>query len=75
MKDTLIEIKNNLQGNNSRVDEAENQINDLEYKEAKNNKKKRESKKKKIGEWCKQPARQLLAIEHLLHRDARRREK
>ena len=34
-KDTLIEIKNNLQGNNSRVDEAENQINDLEHKEAK----------------------------------------
>ena len=29
MKETLIEIKNNLQGNNSRVDEAENQINDL----------------------------------------------
>ena len=37
MKDTLIEIKNNLQGNNSRVDEAKNQINDLEYKEAKTN--------------------------------------
>ena len=36
MKDTLIEIKNNLQGNNSRVNEAENQINDLEHKEAKN---------------------------------------
>ena len=39
----------NLQGNNSRVDEAENQINDLEHKEAKttnqNNKKKKESKK------------------------------
>ena len=35
MKDTLIEIKNHLQGNNSRVDEAENQINDLEHKEAK----------------------------------------
>ena len=35
-KDTLIKIKNNLQGN-SRVDEAENQINDLEHKEAKNN--------------------------------------
>ena len=30
-KDTLIEIKNNLQGNNSRVDEAENQINDMEH--------------------------------------------
>ena len=33
MKDTLIEIKNDLQGNNSRVDEAENQINDMEHKE------------------------------------------
>ena len=38
MKDTLIEIKNNLQGNKSRMDEAENQINDLEHKEEKNNK-------------------------------------
>ena len=35
-KDTLIEIKNNLQGNNSRVDEAKIQIDDLEHKEAKN---------------------------------------
>ena len=34
-KDTLIEIKNNLQGNNSRVDEAKIQINDLEHKEPK----------------------------------------
>ena len=33
-KDTLIEIKNNLKENNSRVDEAKNQINDLEHKEA-----------------------------------------
>ena len=31
MKDTLIEIKNNLKGNNSRVDEADSQINHLEY--------------------------------------------
>ena len=37
MKDILIEIKNNLQGNSSRVDEAKSQINDLEHKEAKNN--------------------------------------
>ena len=37
MKDTLIKINNNLQGINSRVDEAENQISNLEYKEAKNN--------------------------------------
>ena len=46
---TLIEIKNNLQGNNSRVDEGGNQINDLEHKEAKtmsqNNKKKKNPKK------------------------------
>ena len=48
MKDTLNEIKDSLQGNNSRVNEGENQINDLEHKEAKttnqNNKKKKESK-------------------------------
>ena len=36
-KDILIEIKNNLQGNNSKVDEAKKQINDLEHKEAKHN--------------------------------------
>ena len=35
MKGTLTEIKNNLQGNNSRMDEAENKINDLELKEPK----------------------------------------
>ena len=35
MKDSLIEIKNHLQGNNSRVDEAENQINDREHMEGK----------------------------------------
>ena len=34
MKNMLIEMKN-LQGNNSRVNKAENEINDLEYKEAK----------------------------------------
>ena len=37
MKDILIEMKNKLQVNNSKMDEAENQINDLEHKEAKNN--------------------------------------
>ena len=47
MKDTLIEIKNNLQGNNSRVDEAENQINELEHKEAKTTRRKKESKTNK----------------------------
>ena len=34
-KDTLIEIKNNLQGNNNRMDESENEINHMEHKEAK----------------------------------------
>ena len=47
MKDTLIEIKNNLQGNSSRMDEAENQINDLEYKEAKTNQPEQQEKSPK----------------------------
>ena len=34
MKDILIEMKNKLQGINSRLDEADNQINDLKYMEA-----------------------------------------
>ena len=47
MKDTLVEIKN-LQGKNSRMDNAKNEINDLEHKETKKqplrtNKKKKES--------------------------------
>ena len=46
MKDTLIKIKNNLQGNNSRVDEAENQIHDLEHKEGKNNQSEPQKEKK-----------------------------
>ena len=36
-KDSLIEIKNNSQGNNSKVEEAENKINDLEHEEEINN--------------------------------------
>ena len=44
-KDILIEIKNNLQGNNSRVDEAKNQINDLEYKKEKNNQSEQQQKR------------------------------
>ena len=50
-KDTLIGIKNNLQGNDSRVDEAENQINDLEHNKKTtnwNNKKKRQSEQIRI---------------------------
>ena len=36
MKDIRTEMKNNLEGINSRGKEAENQINNLEYKQAKN---------------------------------------
>ena len=46
MKDTLIEIKNSLQGNNSRVDKAENQISGLEHKEAENNQSEQQEEKK-----------------------------
>ena len=45
MKDTIIEIKNNLQENN-RMDEAENQINDLEHKEANDNQSEQEKEKR-----------------------------
>ena len=45
-EDTLIEIKNNLQGNNSRVDKIKNEINDLEHKEAKNNQSEQEEEKR-----------------------------
>ena len=45
-KATLIEIKKNLQGNNSRVDEAKNQINDLKHKEAKNKQSEQEEEKR-----------------------------
>ena len=45
IKDAPIEIKNNLQGNNSTVDEAKNQINDLQPKEAKNNHAEQEEKR------------------------------
>ena len=47
MKDILIQIRNNLQGNNSRVDEAQNQIYDLEHKEAKNNHTEQQEESKK----------------------------
>ena len=50
IKDTLTEIKNNLLGNNSRMNEAKNQINDMENKEEKTTtqNKKKESKKMRI---------------------------
>ena len=46
MKDALIEIQNDLLASNSRVDEAENQINDMAHKEAKNNQSEQEEGKR-----------------------------
>ena len=40
MRGTPTEMKNTLQGISSRVDEAENKISDLKYKEATNKKNK-----------------------------------
>ena len=73
-KDTLIEIKNNLQGNNSRADEAKNQINDLEHKEEKttNQTRRRKENPKKQGQG-KQPLRQLQVLHHSHHMGAGRR--
>ena len=52
MNNTLFDIKKNLQRKNSRMDEAENQINDLEHEETKNshwnNNKKKEFKKMRV---------------------------
>ena len=45
MKPIPIEIKNKLQGNNSKVEEPENQINGLEHKEAKNNQSEQQEEK------------------------------
>ena len=44
-KDTLIKIKDSLQGNNSGVDTAENLINGLEHKVAKNNQSEQQEEK------------------------------
>ena len=47
MKNTRIEMKNNLQGINSGVDEAKDKIRDLEYKEAKDTQSEQQKGKKK----------------------------
>ena len=46
MKATLIEIKNYLQGNKSRVNEAKNQLSDMEHKETKSNQSEQQEEKK-----------------------------
>ena len=56
---------------------AENQINDLEYKKAKNNQSEQQEGKrieKKQGQ-CKQPPEQFQEVQQSHHRAARRRER
>lgn len=48
MKDAIAKMKNNLQVFNSRVDEAENQVSNLEYKEAENTQSKQQREKRKV---------------------------
>ena len=74
MKDILIEIKNNLQRINSGVDEAKNQINDLEHKEEKDiqSVQQEEKRTQKIEE-CKELLGQLQVFQHSHHRGARKR--
>ena len=45
MKDILTEIKNNLQRINSGMNEAKNQISDLEHKEVKNQQSEQQEKR------------------------------
>ena len=75
MKDTLIEIKKYLQGNNSRVHRVKNQINDLEHKEAKKQLMRtiRTKNNPKNRRQCKQPMGQLQGFQHSHHKGVRRR--
>ena len=60
MKFTLSKIKKNLQGIKSGVDQAKNQINDLEHKEEKNIQSEQQEKRiKKIMRKAKEPLGQL----------------
>ena len=48
----LIKIKDNLQGNQNRMEVAQSQINDLEHKEAKNNQSEQQEEKiRKMNIW------------------------
>ena len=74
MKVILSEIKKTLQGTNSAVDEAKNQINDLQHKEEKNiQSEQQEEKRIQKNRQAKEPLGQLQTYQHSNHRDARRR--
>ena len=74
MNDTLIEIKNHLQGSNSRVDEANNQINALEHKEGKNNHAEQQERKRiQKNEDSINSKGKLQELQHSHHRGSRRR--
>ena len=86
MKYTLTEDKNNLHGINRSVDEAEKQISNLEYREAKNMQSEQQNnknnknnnnhnKKKQNPENIKEPLGHLQAHQHLHNKGTRRRRK
>ena len=71
MEDTLIEIKNNLQENNNKGDEAKNQISDLDHKEAKNNHSEQEEKRiKKNEDSISSLGDNFKGVQHSYHRHA-----
>ena len=77
---TVIEIKNNLQGNNRRVMKPRIRSMIWEMRKQKQNKTKNQSvrttrRKKNPKKWgkCKQPLGQLQEVQHLHHRGTRRR--
>ena len=51
MKNTLTEMKNTLQGIDSGVDEAEDQISKLEHKEAENTQSEQQKRKKNFKKY------------------------
>ena len=73
-KDALIEIKRSLQGNNSRVDEAEIQINGLENKGGKKHAEQQEEKRIQKNEDSRRSLwENFQEVQHLHHKGTRRR--
>ena len=73
MKNALNEMKNNLQGINSEINKAKNQICNLEYKEEKTPNQNRRKKKNKNKDSVKDPLGQLQVYQYLHDGDAGRK--
>ena len=73
MKNIITQMKNTLEGINSRLGEADDHINDLENKIAENIQTEQPKEKKKKLEQCEEPLEQHQAYQHSHHRGPRRR--